>query len=237
MDVLFYGLNRSASFSWPSIRRSVLVPLRRYATEKSIDLNVYVLLSRTRNVIDLPRSSEYGNSEWDFNFSEEITNLIYLEQDELIHLSDKTFQIAKEFGDPWPESNFQSLRNLLVTLELLDQSCALFPLGRSQLFVSRIDLTYHDQILLSDLSGDSKFPSYNKFGGLNDRFSWLAREDVSIYLQRKARQLEFMQTRGPLHAERFLKFCFEGRNYTENLNARASRTRLGGRIHPEDFKI
>jgi hypothetical protein len=195
------------------------------------------LLSRTRKVIDLPRSSEYGKPEWDFNFSEEITSVIYLDQDELINLSDRNFQIAKEFGDPWPESNFQSLRNLLVTLELLNQSHVLFPLGRSAMFVSRIDLTYHDQLLLSDQSLTSNFPSYNKFGGLNDRFSWLAKEDVLTYLQRISRQLEFMETHGHLHAEKFLKFCFEERNYTENLSARASRTRLGGRLHPEDFTI
>jgi hypothetical protein len=213
------------------------MPLRRYVSENSLDLNIYVLLSRTRKVIDLPRSSERGKPEWYFNFSDEVTSVVYLDQDELINLSEQNFQIAKEFGDPWPESNYQSLRNLQVTLELLNQSHSLFPLGRSKLFVSRIDLTYHDQLLISDQSLASNFPSYNKFGGLNDRFSWLATGDVLTYLQRITKQLEFMETHGNLHAEKFLKFCFEGRNYTENLTARASRTRLGGRLHPEDFTI
>jgi hypothetical protein len=119
----------------------------------------------------------------------------------------------------------------------------LIGLDRFKVFcLLRPDLLFLDKISteaissIADGSVDIITPSWERWGGLNDRFALCSPRGMEVYLSRSDWVLRFCQEKGYFHPEEILLYSMErsGLKY-DFMPTRARRVRSTGYIVDEDF--
>ncbi len=191
--------------------------------------------------IDNPRSGEKGNfsASW-YEYFTDFQGSVH-EPNEC--LDRWNFDAVKSYGDKWGD-DFKSVKNLIHQLNSLhevtdlmsdfDPDCVLF---------LRPDLLYHDKIptrLIEKAASSPKaevwIPAWQWFGGLNDRFAICTKSAYVKYGKRGEAIGSFNRDKGPLHAESLLNYQMRQSSVlVKPIFARASRVRIDGSIHRENF--
>lgn len=235
VQVVVVGFNRSLSTTIGSIYENVLKPARDVYAEAKISF----VLSTALGSIENPRSGEQGTPERDMPPGYWYDSLREFEQGQIDAVTESQFELAKRNGNPWPEDDFFSLRNVIRFLYLLDKAYDDVDRRADWVVFLRPDLECLDSLaLLSYLAlpkGSVVTPSWHQFGGLNDRVAILHKRAVRAYFQRFRIMKKFLKTGRLLHAETFLAFCMRGYPGAPIMSERFQRIRLGGRRHLEDF--
>lgn len=233
--VALYGLPRCSAVTVPSIEQQILAPLRRCG-----DVRVYYHLFLQER-IDNPRSGESGRLEpSNYDFVRDYQGRLE-PPPPLADWADCT--IVFERGDRYRDEG-ASIRNLLMQLHSLEAVTRLVGQHQPDVVVfARPDLLYHDPIqphVIDHVVRHPRvcaLPGWQWFHGCNDRFAICGREAAEAYGNRGTILADYCRRHAqPLESEGFLRFALRRAGISVvALPLRASRVRLGGRIHSERF--
>lgn len=237
-EIVFFGVDRRLDLTSPSIHKCVITPAKK-RFHVSFSGHLWALKE-----IENPRSKESGlvsgprlsllPSEGDYVVEEPMD--VAMKPD---------FNEIAAYGDYY-QDGFRSLRNLYSQLTSLRRATdrAVCRAADVVVFI-RPDLMYHDALDLAlaraacAAPGTVFLPHWQSHGGLNDRFALcVGTEAAQAYGRRLLVAQQFCARFGALHAERLLSFAIGSAGLrVRRLRARASRTRIDGRIKDEDFSL
>jgi hypothetical protein len=235
----FFGLTRSLSHTVESIRWAFLEPLREAGipvlTAGHFNLPETIDNARTGEDGVLPNRSEATLLDLDLCWVErQLDEGIATEMAAIRALPDA-------YGD-----NYVSLTNLCHQLRSLDRLWSLLHLFAPRpddiVLLLRPDLLYLDRLdperdlpLLTSGKADIVLPSWQSWGGLNDRFAFCSVREARVYATRFRLIAEACQDMRGMHAEQFLRFVVSCHDLRVGLtDLRAARIRANGRIPPND---
>jgi len=234
--VCFFGITRSLEHTLGSIREHVLEPARRVGS-----IRVFTHLFRIER-IDNARSGESAGVP---QGQHELLSSDWLRLEEPgACLEARGFEAIAAHGDFWNDG-FQSLRNLVHQLHSLDVVTEAALAWEPDVVVfCRPDLRYLDSLepwLERAVAAEEPavwLPSWQHWGGFNDRFAVCAGERAACaYGRRVSGALEFVVSRRrPLHGERLLAWSLRREGVPVRLmGTRAVRVRVGGAEVRERF--
>lgn len=233
--IIFFGIDRRLDLTSDSILNNIVVPARQYFDVECVGH------FWSPKVINNIRSSESGRLEAP-RLHLLPTGQYVVETPGSIE-NESLFLEWKKFGDCWGD-NFKSLTNLFWQLRSLDIATRLAMLKNPDIAVFvRPDLMYHDDFsatfesICKNGSAPCIYtPFWQPHGGLNDRFSIvIGRNAIGAYGHRFLNAVHFGEkTLEPINAEKLLRHVSNGYKI-KRIRHRASRVRLDGRIHSEDF--
>jgi hypothetical protein len=145
------------------------------------------------------------------------------------------------FGDQYRSlrnlcHQLHSLRRLWSLLQLLgvEESDVVLLLRADLLYLDVLDPAF-DLAPLLDGSADMIVPSWQSWGGLNDRFAFCSGRGARAYATRIDLFSDACMSLGCMHAERFLRFVVRRHDLRVGLtDLRAVRLRANGRIAAND---
>ena len=238
--VCFYGLTRSLKYTIDSINTNILKKLDEAGIEYDIILHTYDLKH-----LKLKRSGEDNKldvTEW------KLLKPKYYKIDNQDQF-DKSYNYdyIKSFGDAW-NTNFENTYNLIRQFNSLQQVWKLSEQTNTKydcyIFL-RPDLKYTkpldtSQIIESIKNPDNIYtPSWELFGGYNDRMSLGSNKSMKVYANRINEVNGYLKlTKKPLHAETFLKFVLN-KNKLKNKEFKmvGKRVRSDGSVARRDKKL
>lgn len=236
--VLLFGLPRAADVCVPTIQANVVDALE--AMREVTDVKVFYHLYQQQAVFN-PRSGENGPldpAQYEFFASYEGTTST---PDETLAPGELAAYL--QHGDAINDEG-RSLRNLLLQLHSLQQVTALAIDDDFDVFIfARADLSYHDAIdpravrFCARHAKGCVIPEWQWWSGCNDRFAICGPSAARTYGFRLQAAAAYC-AQGPksLHAETFLHEVLRSAGVKLRVTpARASRIRLGGVKHDEDF--
>lgn len=233
--VAFFGVPRSSDICFPSIQIQYLGPLGAFG-----DVKVFYHFYR-QDRIDNPRSGEAG----DLDPRNYIPFQPFAGELECPGAPLGLWRYAelREFGDTYADDG-RSLANLVHQLHSLRRvTLRLSDWNPDVVVYLRPDLLYHDPVERKVIQQCLRqprtlyLPSWQPWGGRNDRFAVCGAMAYRSYGRRIERAKEFCEAKAqPLHAERLLDFALvRDAVRVETFAWRASRVRLGGIVRDESF--
>lgn len=232
IQLLSVGFNRSVDYVADSLAQNVLNPLSDSGHDVSLDGFFSYANKRvqgTRGAIeDFVVSDKLDKSTMALFSKTEM-----IDERELFDDAKKIFTKAKEFGDPWPETHFKSLWNVMNHLLLSKAALEVVEKKADLVYVIRSDL---EAVTQFDL-GSIKFwlpshlvtPSWQHYGFINDRAVIATPDLISQYLSRVDQVTKFLETnKSPLHAEQFLSYSMKHIPNASVNNQLFRRVRAGG---------
>ena len=240
----YFGLNRSLDITSNTISANIIEPFVRlgFRVVSAAHLN-------SPAVINSPRSGERDVVASNFGIENIDCELIWQEpqrEDSIEPLASNIFANYPMRGEADQDRiirrnallQMYSQTKLLAVLRLLD-----FDRFKVFCFI-RPDLLFIDRIpdagimSIADGSIDIITPTWQRWGGLNDRFALCSRRGAEIYLDRLSWVSAFCQEKGYFHPEEILLYSIEksGLKY-DFMSTRARRVRSTGSIRHEDFTI
>lgn len=237
--IILFGIAREVDPFVETFERNILEPIR----SNGITPHVVGCLN-VPEWINNPRSNEQGRLDAPmaiFNRYPGVTRMA--QSDDAIS---EDFSAFSKKGDRWNDG-FRSLRNLLHQQRSLKAGTeiALRSAARLYIFI-RPDLIYHDSFapVVNAASASRKdaiwIPAWQSFGGLNDRFAVASGpRSAAAYGRRIDLAHEFCALGvSGLHSERLVAYALgKSRIPLRFMSLRASRIRLGGVLHNEDFDM
>lgn len=237
LALCFFGITRSLPYTARSIIERVVAPSRARAETRI--LGHFFDLKEISN----PRSGEQltiTDGHYDLLPFDELQK----EEPELF-LADSAFEKIKTYGDVW-EDDFRSLKNLFHQLHSLQTVYAMSrPFDADVTLFLRPDLQYLDDfskvldvVLGSNADEVAYIPSWQSFGGLNDRFAITKGKSASsAYANRLEVAPDYCRTNNiPLHAEKLVEYALGSAGIeTRKFNLRAMRVRANGSRAKEFF--
>lgn len=235
ISVVFFGVPRCSSVTVPSIEARMLEPLRRCGR---VEVTYHLFL---QDRIDNARSGESGSldpSNYDFLAPYRGT----LESPPDFHDSEVYGALWRR-GCRW-DGDAKSLHNSLLQLHSLASAWGRIRLDDPDVVVFlRPDLLYHDAIdpvvvqRLAHRPSACVLPGWQWYHGCNDRFAICGRRAAEVYATRGDRIGDWLRrTRTLFESEALLAYALRtGGVEVAAMPHRASRVRLGGRIHEERF--
>lgn len=234
--IAFFGIDRRLDLTAASIFKNIVEPAEALFEVKSVGH-----LWRIQR-INNQRSGEFGS------FPSPRVSLLpageYRIEPPLDLPTIRELQELCRFGDFW-QDEFTSLSNLYSQLVSLCRATEMaLQLRPSCVIFVRPDLAYHDSLrraLKVAVAAERELillPHWQPHGGLNDRFAICCGDRaIRAYGMRLKSARNFCQsTGGALHSERLVRFAIAKAGVqVRTIQARASRVRLDGRVHPEDF--
>jgi hypothetical protein len=238
----FFGLTRSLQDTAGAIRSRFYEPLRRagVTTVRAGHFNL-------PETIDNPRSAEHGLMPDRYESQLLDLDLCWMEPQTHAPIAAE-YAAARAFPDTFGDQ-YRSLANMCHQLRSLERLWSLLQLlGTSEtdvVLLLRPDLLYLDSLdpatdLIPLLAGqiDIIVPSWQSWGGLNDRFAFCTAHTARIYATRIRLLIEACQEMRGMHAERFLKFVAECHGLRVGVtNLRAVRVRANGQIARNDASM
>ena len=235
--ICFYGITRSLSFTFPSIKRNVID-----ACEGVGEVRIFSHFFEQTS-ISSARSNEYGDV--DKNEHKLIShNWLRIEAPDGPDIQN-TLRCLKRYGDTFRD-NWATMRNLVHQLNSIEQCChAALEWSPDIVVFVRPDLEYHNSfgqeiknILLADgdIIGLPNWQHWN--GGYNDRFAICkGTRAIRSYGLRGQMIDAYCQTKqSTLDPERLLRFSLDTSNIPlVFFGLRATRIRLGGIEKNESF--
>ena len=183
------------------------------------------------------RASEFGYCDQWLPSALKFSEVKSILQEEVDEETKPILQKASLNGDPWKEvlMPFNSLKNHIRSLYLQKLCFEEFDLG-SSVMITRHDLFFHDELFIEPKTlKEVNTPSWNTWGGLNDRLAILTGLGVNAYLNRYSKIDEFLRTSNWLHSETFLDWATRDMTRSSQVSTRASRVRLNGLLKDENF--
>lgn len=234
--VALYGLPRASSVTLPSIMENILEPAEQLGR-----LEVRYHFLKQERIANPSTGENAALSAENYRLFNSFVG--ELESPEGIP-ERLGFQRIQEHGDAWA-NGFKSLRNLLLQLHSLKCVTAqVLELEPDIVVFARADLLYHNsfkQHLRTALEGKDQqiyIPNWQWCGGYNDRFAIVGKgaiETVGYRVDQIGQYL--LKLHRPLHAERLLQFVIDKAEVQVfPVDLRASRVRVGDRVHREKFK-
>lgn len=229
--VCFFGLIRSLKYTHDSIKKNLFDILTNNGHEYDIYIHTYDL-----EILTNIRSGE-KNVKLDVNDYKLLNpkEIIIEDQDEF----DKSFNYEKimSYGDSWPCSKFNSLKNLIRQLNSLKKLTNLIsqkPKYDIYIYI-RPDLkiiTPFDVSWLNLKNNQIATPIYFKHcGGLNDRFAIGKFEAIKTYGLRLDEIYNCCNAKKnkkrPLHSEQLVKYIIE-KNNIQNIDLYITLVRIRG---------
>ena len=239
----FFGLNRSLSRTADSIRKNIFEPLDAEACD-------YVRCAHFNypEVIHSLRSGEHNVPATRDGIDELNLNVCWIEPQNEVNILPSLF-VACEGLDAVGDQTGSSMINFLHQLYSLQQLwriCRMLGEDQFELFILlRPDLRYLDRlpikrILLAicEANFDVITPSWQRWGGLNDRFAFCSARGAAVYMDRLRLVPQFVRDRGFLHPESLLSYAIrEGGMLGDYTSMRAVRVRANGTEQAEDFSL
>jgi hypothetical protein len=235
----FFGITRSLRHTAGSIHAGFFEPLRQ-AGITTLRVGHFNLPERLSN----PRSGEF-----DVVLDRAESGLLALDLCWVEPQSDGAIAaellVARGFPDSFGDQ-YRSLANLCHQLRSLQRLWSLLQLagiGEDDLvLLLRPDLLYLDRFdpaeqLAPLLQGraDLIVPSWQSWGGLNDRFAFCTARAARIYATRFRLYIDSCREMGGMHAETFLHFVASCHRLRVGLSdLRAVRVRADGRVAGND---
>lgn len=241
LAICFFGMNRSLSHVVDSINKNIIE-----AIPEGIEYQIYGALMHTTVPFTNIRSEEFSCVP-ESNFE----NLMVPKSFELIEQSelDKVYKkplMALGLNDIYSDDG-ASLMNMVREMYSVQTVWSLASESKPDyvLFL-RPDLIYHDKVdfekyfaLIDQASGPMVItPSWQKWGGLNDRFGLANFSGAGIYGKRFDLFWKYVHLVGgypQAEAILFTTLYLEGVDYSSTANETASRVRAGGVTKVEDF--
>lgn len=226
--VAFFGIPRASQIG-PSIDENILNRLAATGAQVKVFYHLFDLahISNARSSEDL--ALDKSNYDYFKHYEGE------LEAPESC-LETWNFDEIKKYGDPWGD-DYQSLRNLFHQLHSLHKvTQRVVDFDPDVVAFVRPDLLYHDKIRERDIEQCIKFPnsvvlpSWQWWGGYNDRFALCGKSSYHAYGERISNVARYCQVRNrPLHAENFLKYSLDEKGCRiVPTKLRGSRVRVSG---------
>ena len=259
VNICFYGLNRSLSFTIDSINKYLFEGL----SSSGIECEVYGCFSQVKGFAN-SRSNELGSTiqhnEGDLIRFAEVK---YIDQDTLD--DSIPWNEVFEFGDIYSQildashlsRKDSTAKNIFRSLWCLKSSFALIPEERREfptIFVrpdleilSEINWSFYFDLLnkkprryaFGNTEGVALLPSWHSWDGLNDRFALCSRGNASIaYANRFDSLLPYIKmSRHPLHPETFLLHVLQSSRVEAIpiISTCMARIRSNGESQNEDF--
>lgn len=232
IQLLSVGFNRSVDYVADSLAQNVLNPLSYSGHDVSFDGFFSYANKRVQGnrgaIEDFVVSDKLDKSTMALFSKTEM-----IDEREFFDDAEKIFAKAKEFGDPWPETQFKSLWNVInhlliskAALKVVDKKADLVYAIRSDLeAVTQFDLDSIKFWLPSHLVT----PIWQHYGFINDRAVIATPDLVSKYLSRVDQVTKFLGIdKSPLHAERFLSYSMKCVPNASVNNQMFRRVRAGG---------
>ena len=238
----FFGLSRSLRFTMPSIASHILAPI----TASGLPV-IKIGHFNMPKTIDNPRSDEraivpdrdeIGPLELDLRWVEPQNDQTIL----------STFNKVARWGDYFGD-DYISLRNLCHQLRSLDRLWSLIELAGVEdddiFFLLRPDLQYVDpldffSIFTTIMSNEADLivPSWQHWGGVNDRFAFGNARAARHYATRWREVEEGCTHLGGMHAETFLRYVVERHGLQLGFtDMRALRVRANGLTAANDLTM
>lgn len=158
------------------------------------------------------------------------------------------FTAARRFPDRFGD-NYRSLANMCQQLHSLQRLWELLrqfdPAEGDVVLLLRPDLLYVDRLdpyrdlgTLRAGQADLIVPSWQSWGGLNDRFAFCSPRAARIYATRNRLFVDACQEMGGMHAEAFLAFVATCHDLRVGLtDLRALRVRANGQVAANDLAM
>ena len=207
IQLLSFGFNRSVDFVAASLVQNVLNPLSDSGHDVSLDGFFSCANKRVQGnrgaTEDFVVSDNLDKSTMALFSKTEMINEMEFFDD-----AEKIFTKAKEFGDPWPETQFKSLWNVINHLLLSKAALKMVDKRADLVYAIRSDLEAVNQFDLDSikfwLPSHIVTPSWQHYGFINDRAIIATPDLISKYLSRVDQVSKFIEiAKSPLHAERF----------------------------------
>lgn len=238
----FFGITRSLRHTATSIHQRIYEPLHR-AGIRSVRAGHFNL----PRLIDNPRSGELG-------LTPDRTESILLQLDLCWTEPQDQAAVAAEVatGSLWPDrfgDGYRSLANLCWQLRSLWQLWSMLPLlglGEEDVILFlRPDLVYIDALdPLVDLApvldgrADMIVPSWQCWGGFNDRFAFCNRRGAEAYATRIRHFAEGCAAMNGMHSESYLRYvASRAQLRVGHTDLRAARLRANGSIAHNDLAL
>lgn len=230
--MLSVGFNRSVDYVADSLVQNVVKPL----SDSGHDVSVEGFFSYANKRVQGNRGAMEDfvvSDKLDKSTIDLFSKIAMIDEREFFEDAEKLFTKAKEFGDPWPETQFKSLWNVInhlliskAALKVVDKKADLVYAIRSDLeAVTPFDLDSIKFWLPSHLVT----PSWQHYGFINDRAVIATPDLVSQYLSRVDQVTKFLGIdKSPLHAERFLSYSMKHVPNASVNNQMFRRVRAGG---------
>ena len=260
VNICFFGLNRSLSYTISSIKEYIFQPLNQLGIVYSV-YGAFVHVESFTN----PRSNEFSvspqNSETDiidfdaYRTFDQVTLDKSIDWRQVFRYGDRYGEI--DLSDESLLSPTSTTKNIFRSLFVLKESFALIPEGKlanptifirpdleilsSLDFQLYFDLLQYKPISTSqgEADGVALLPSWHSWGGLNDRFAICSSGNSSVaYATRFDSLLPYLQiSRHPIHPETFLFHVMHASLVAcyPVIYPYMSRIRASGRSQPEDF--
>ncbi|MBV8456756.1 MAG: hypothetical protein JO122_09110 [Acetobacteraceae bacterium] len=235
----FYGLTRSLRYTAPSIHCCIYEPLRQAGIE-TIRAGHFNLPAAITN----PRSGEFNLKPNRAEVALLDLDLCWIEpQDDAVIQVE--LEVAEAFGDAIGDGG-RSLANLCHQLRSLQRLWSLLHLQGvvedDLVLLLRPDLLYLDPLEpaehltpLREGATDLIVPSWQDWGGLNDRLAFCTRRAAEALASRMAWFIDACADLGGMHAECFLKYVVRRTGLRVQQTAlRAVRVRANGSIAGND---
>lgn len=237
----FFGLNRSARWTAPSIHRNLLGPLR--------DAGFELFLAGHFNqpgVIDNARSNERG-----VTLNDDVTPLrldvVSREPQTEANIADL---LPAALSVPWhgkADDDGRIRRNLLQQLHSLRRLRQMLERAGGDFdfyALLRPDLEYIDRLDVQQLAplladgADMLTPDWHQWDGLNDRFAFCNRKGADAFLGRWRLVEAFCRTHGYIHSEGLLAYAAKEADLrVVTTGLRAVRVRATGWTWGEGFRL
>ena len=234
VGVIFFGLPRATAVTLPSIQQYVFDELKEYSVFVESCLTI-------QDSVNNPRSNELcalDKSNYDF-FKTKPHQLLL--PNELLDAN--LHRQLLQLGDAW-QDNGQSLKNLLMQLHSIKLAYLKAKQNECNVYLFiRPDLLIHDYIPIKEFIQQyahkkaAMVPSWQWFGGLNDRFSVVSAQAADAYGLRYDQILNYcLANKQPLHGESFIADCLKNnQTIIKTCRTKMSRIRASGEIKSEQF--
>ena len=244
VHVAIVGINRSLRFTWPSIEKQVLTPLR---SRRGLSITVSLtLIDPPNGTVVNDRSSEQGSLDDFVPDTLQDQDLLLIDQGALDRDIEKKFSDFEGFNDPWSDDK-SSLRNLARFLSALSTTyeASIKANNPDVVIFLRPDVLLLDRLYIGNrvsalkiidrfTRGAAILPTWGRQRGLNDRFAVLSGRAVSAYFQRiELLSKRFFDGKSP-NSEKLLKEALRGIKVSNSVYARMPRVRIGGVIAYRD---
>ena len=245
----FYGVERSLAYTAASIHRRILRPLER----SGVAVTLVAHFNRVSRITGLYSREDRIDLSYD-KVGLLNPDLLWIEPQSSGNIEAEAEAIRNV---PWRLSGLSPLMhdrfvmagtNLLYQLHSLSQVHALMRLaGLGQVDVVaalRADIRYLDDLDVERIAAqisrgeaDLVTPDWQKRGGLNDRFGFIAPSAVRPVLERRHDVAAFVAERGYIHAEELMEFMARRAGLRlAHTPMRGERVRATGRVEREDFE-
>jgi hypothetical protein len=240
----FFGLNRSLDITSDSISACVVEPLNRFGFHSVSGAHL-----NSPAIINSPRSGERDIVVDSFGVQNLDCELIWREPQRERCIEPLASDIFANYPMAGEADDDRTIRRNAM-LQMYSQvkllgMLRMIGMARFKVFCfARPDLLFIDAIphaairSVADGSVDVVTPSWQRWGGLNDRFALCSLRGAEIYLDRLNWVSSFCQEKGYFHPEEILLHSIEKSGLTYDfMPTRARRVRSTGSIKYEDFSI